>query len=82
MSDVGPNTNTHIAEERFRKIALDHLDGLYAYAMRLTRNKAEAEDLVQETYLRAMNAFGRLRPDSNLKSWLFTILRNPSQSSP
>ena len=44
--------------------------------MTLTRKKAEAEDLVQETYLRAMRAFDRLRPDSNIKSWLFTILRN------
>lgn len=76
MSHVGRNTNTHNTEQRFRENALDHLDGLYAYAMTLTRNRAEAEDLVQETYLRAMNAFGRLRPDSNLKSWLFTILRN------
>ena len=76
MSDAGPNKHSHITEERFRETAVDHLDGLYAYAMTLTRNRADAEDLVQETYLRAMNAFGRLRPDSNLKSWLFTILRN------
>jgi RNA polymerase sigma-70 factor (ECF subfamily) len=44
--------------------------------MTLARNQGEAQDLVQETYLRAMQAFERLRPDSNLKSWLFTILRN------
>jgi RNA polymerase sigma-70 factor (ECF subfamily) len=44
--------------------------------MALVRNPAEAEDLVQETYLRAIQAFERLRPNSNLKSWLFTILRN------
>jgi RNA polymerase sigma-70 factor (ECF subfamily) len=59
-----------------RELALEYLDGLYGYAMTLTRNQAEAEDLVQETYLRAMRAFDRLRPDSNVKSWLFTILRN------
>jgi RNA polymerase sigma-70 factor (ECF subfamily) len=64
------------AEASFRDSALQHLDGLYAYAMTLVRNQAEAEDLVQETYLRAVQAFDRLRPDSNLKSWLFTILRN------
>jgi RNA polymerase sigma-70 factor, ECF subfamily len=64
------------AEPGFRDSALQHLDGLYAYAMTLVRNQAEAEDLVQETYLRAVQAFDRLRPDSNLKSWLFTILRN------
>jgi RNA polymerase sigma factor (sigma-70 family) len=63
-------------EPSFRGSALQHLDGLYAYAMTLVRNQAEAEDLVQETYLRAVQAFVRLRPDSNLKSWLFTILRN------
>lgn len=59
-----------------RELALEYLDGLYGYAMTLTRNKAEAEDLVQETYLRAMRAFDRLQPESNVKSWLFTILRN------
>ena len=63
-------------EPGFRDSALQHLDGLYAYAMTLVRNQAEAEDLVQETYLRAVQAFDRLRPDSNVKSWLFTILRN------
>jgi RNA polymerase sigma-70 factor, ECF subfamily len=55
---------------------IDHLDGLYSYALVLTRNHAEAEDLVQETYVRALPAMGRLRTDSNTKGWLFTILRN------
>jgi RNA polymerase sigma-70 factor, ECF subfamily len=55
---------------------LDHLDGLYSYALLLTRNHAEAEDLVQETYVRAIPAVGRLRVDSNTKGWLYTILRN------
>jgi RNA polymerase sigma-70 factor, ECF subfamily len=54
----------------------EYLDGLYSYAMVLSRNPAEAEDLVQETCLRALRAMERLRPDSNVKSWLFTILRN------
>jgi RNA polymerase sigma-70 factor (ECF subfamily) len=53
-----------------------YVDGLYGYAMVLTRNRAEAEDLVQETYVRALGAAGRLRDDSNVKGWLFTILRN------
>ena len=55
---------------------LEYIDGLFAYAVVLTRNHAEAEDLVQETYVRAMQAMGRLRPESNVKGWLFTILRN------
>jgi RNA polymerase sigma-70 factor (ECF subfamily) len=57
-------------------ISIENIDGLYSYAYTLTRNHAEAEDLVQETYLRAIRASGRLRPDSNMKAWLFTILRN------
>jgi RNA polymerase sigma-70 factor (ECF subfamily) len=55
---------------------IEHIDGLYGYAMVLTHNRAEAEDLVQETYVRALQAMGRLRAGSNMKSWLFTILRN------
>jgi RNA polymerase sigma-70 factor, ECF subfamily len=57
-------------------IGLDHLDGLYSYALLLSRNHAEAEDLVQETYVRAIPAMGRLRVDSNTKGWLCAILRN------
>ena len=50
---------------------IEHIDGLYGYALVLTQNRTDAEDLVQETYVRAM---GRLRNDSNVKGWLFTIL--------
>lgn len=60
----------------FSQAAMQHLDSLYGYAWVLTRNQAEAEDLVQETYLRAVRAFGGLMPDSNLKGWLFAIMRN------
>jgi RNA polymerase sigma-70 factor (ECF subfamily) len=54
----------------------EYLDGLYSYAMALTRNRTEAEDLVQETCLRAIRAMESLRDASSAKSWLFTILRN------
>jgi len=54
----------------------EHIDGLYSYALVLSHNHAEAEDLVQETYVRAIPAIGRLRPESNIKAWLFKILRN------
>src|SRR5215471_6672813 len=60
----------------FSQAALDHIDALYGYALTLTRDQTEAEDLVQETYLRALRAFGQLTPNSNLKSWMFVILRN------
>jgi RNA polymerase sigma-70 factor, ECF subfamily len=53
-----------------------YLDGLYGYAVVLSRNATEAEDLVQETCLRALRGIGQLRPGGNVKSWLFTILRN------
>jgi RNA polymerase sigma-70 factor, ECF subfamily len=53
-----------------------YLDGLYGYAIVLSRNSTEAEDLVQETCLRALRSIGQLRPNGNVKSWLFTILRN------
>jgi RNA polymerase sigma-70 factor (ECF subfamily) len=60
----------------FSQAALDQIDALYGYALMLTRDQTEAEDLVQETYLRAVKAFGELAPNSNLKGWLFVILRN------
>ena len=59
-----------------------YLNGLYGYAFVLSRNSTQAEDLVQETCLQAIRAKRTLRPDSNVKSWLFTILRNLVQSAP
>jgi RNA polymerase sigma-70 factor (ECF subfamily) len=55
---------------------IEYINALYGYALMLTRNKVEAEDLVQETYARALEAQHRLRDDSNIKGWFFTILRN------
>ena len=55
---------------------LEYSDSLYRYALVLTRQRTEAEDLVQETYVRAIQAYSRLRENSNVKGWLFTILRN------
>jgi RNA polymerase sigma-70 factor (ECF subfamily) len=60
----------------FGQAALAHLDALYGYALTLTRNASEAEDLVQETYLRATGAANQPQPQSNLKAWLFVIMRN------
>ena len=54
----------------------EYVNALYGYAMVITRNRAQAEDLVQETYVRALEAAGRLRENSNIKGWLLTILRN------
>src|SRR5258705_8147166 len=54
---------------------IEYMDALYGYALMLTRNSVEAEDLVQETYVRALKAQHRLREDSNIKGWFFTILR-------
>ena len=60
----------------FSQAALEHIDALYGYAMTLTRDASEAEDLVQETYVRATSAANRPGVDSNLKGWLFVIMRN------
>ena len=63
-------------QEEFEAVALEHFDVLYSTAMRLTRNPHEAQDLVQETYLKAYRFFDRFEPGTNIKAWLFTILRN------
>ena len=62
--------------EEFEQAALVHLDALYGVALRLTHNRAEAEDVVQETYLRAVRHFDRFEPGTNCRAWLHTILRN------
>ncbi len=60
----------------FEAEALSYVDSLYRTAMRLTRNPADAEDLVQETYLKAFRFERRFERGTNLKAWLFTILHN------
>lgn len=61
---------------RFEKDAIPFLDQLYGAAMRLTRNPADAEDLVQDTYAKAFSAFHQYKPGTNLKAWLYRILNN------
>lgn len=60
----------------FEEIALIHLDDLYATALRYTKNDKDAEDLVQETYLKAFTNFHRYEKGTNCRAWLFTILTN------
>jgi RNA polymerase sigma-70 factor (ECF subfamily) len=62
--------------ERFERDALQYLDPLYGAAMRMARNPTDAEDLVQETYLKAFAAFDSFTEGTNLKAWLFRILTN------
>ncbi len=60
----------------FADQAMEHMPSLYAAAMRMTRNKADAEDLVQETYLKAYRAFASFQEGTNLRAWLYRILTN------
>jgi RNA polymerase sigma-70 factor (ECF subfamily) len=61
---------------RFEGEALQYLDQLYAAALRMTRNPADAEDVVQETYAKAYASFHQFTPGTNLKAWLYRILTN------
>ena len=63
-------------EDHFSAAALDLLDPLYGAALRLTRNADRAQDLVQDTFLKAIRARDRSTPGSNLKAWLYTLLHN------
>lgn len=61
---------------RFETLIEQHHDEIYGYLWRLTRNTADAQDLTQEVFLRAYQAFGRLRSEHNLRAWLYKIATN------
>src|SRR5215213_8345812 len=67
----------HMADQaEFAEQAMEHMSSLYTAALRMTRNPADAEDLVQETYLKAYRGFGGFQEGTNLKAWLYRILTN------
>ena len=85
MTDSTPNSDPETASApetdeqssaRFERDAMPYLDQLYSAAMRMTRNPADAEDLVQETFAKAFAAFHQFKPGTNLKAWLYRILTN------
>ena len=71
---LGPDAQD--ADDPFTTEALSYVDSLYGTALRLTRRPADAEDLVQDTYLKAFRASAQFQRGTNLKAWLFTILHN------
>jgi RNA polymerase sigma-70 factor (ECF subfamily) len=70
-----PRPSDHMRGE-FEGLALKHLDPLYSAALRLTKNERDAEDLVQDTFLRAYRFFDKFERGTNMKAWLFKILTN------
>ncbi|HEX7305537.1 MULTISPECIES: sigma-70 family RNA polymerase sigma factor [unclassified Lentzea] len=73
---TGTTETTAERAARFERDAMPMLDQLYSAALRMTRNPADAEDLVQETYLKAYSAFASFSEGTNLKAWLYRILTN------
>jgi RNA polymerase sigma-70 factor (ECF subfamily) len=76
VSGEAPAESSEASTARFERDAMQYLDQLYGAAMRMTRNPTDAEDLVQETYMKAFAAFGSFTDGTNLKAWLFRILTN------
>ena len=64
------------AKESFEENLLEHIDSLYNFSYRLTRKRAEAEDLVQEASLRGFKSYHKFAEGTNFKAWMFTIVRN------
>jgi RNA polymerase sigma-70 factor (ECF subfamily) len=76
VAEVSAANLTEEERTRFQRDVLPLLDALYSGALRMTRNPADAEDLVQETMLRAYRSFDRFEAGTNLKAWLFRIMTN------
>ncbi|MCA9612658.1 MAG: RNA polymerase subunit sigma-24, partial [Myxococcales bacterium] len=69
-------TRQDLAREEFEREALKHLDSLYGAALRYTRSPSDAEDLVQDAFVKAYRFYDRFEPGTNMKAWLFRILTN------
>jgi RNA polymerase sigma-70 factor (ECF subfamily) len=76
MSGVGPQPDS------FEELAMPLFDQLYNFAHWLTQNREEAEDLVQETYAKALKGFSSFQLGTNLRAWMYRILRNTFLTSP
>src|SRR5436853_497564 len=68
--------HTDRTRREFESLSLEHLDALYSAGLRLTKNERDAEDLVQDTFLRAFRFFDKFERGTNMKAWLFKILTN------
>src|SRR5438309_363270 len=68
--------HTDRTRREFENLSLEHLDALYSAGLRLTKNERDAEDLVQDTFLRAFRFFDKFERGTNMKAWLFKILTN------
>jgi len=75
-TDDAPKPSPADTRRLFEEQALPFMDQLYAAAMRMTRNPSDAADLVQETYVKAFQAFGQFQQGTNLKAWLYRIQTN------
>ena len=75
-SEFLANESDEERAQRFERDAMGFLDQLYGAALRMTRNPADAEDLVQETYAKAFASFHQFTPGTNLRAWLYRILTN------
>jgi RNA polymerase sigma-70 factor (ECF subfamily) len=69
-------SDDHRLGDSFEELAMPLFDSLYNFARWLTHNREEAEDLVQETYSKALKGFGSFQPGTNFRAWMFRILRN------
>lgn len=80
-ADVESTPDTALSPEEFEREALSHIDALYSGALRLTRHQHDAEDLVQDTYVRAFRASTSFKAGTNMRAWLFRIMHNAFISS-
>ncbi len=79
VTSSSPGADSH-ARAAFETDALEYVDSLYRTALRLTRVPSDADDLVQDTYLKAFRAADSFRAGTNLRAWLFTILHNTARN--